>query len=79
MLRLEEEQAWAGFLSASPMFAGEGVACWHPGPDPPAFELQSPQHLRQSSTQRGYNLAECPQARLTGSPLQVGDVDLMDA
>ena len=39
----------------------------------------SPQHLRQSSTQRGYNLTECPQARLAGSPLQVGDVDLMDA
>ena len=40
--------------------------------------LQSPQNLRQRSAQRGYNLAECSQARLAGSPLQVGDVDFMD-
>jgi len=45
----------------------------------PASQLQSPQHLRQSSTQRRYNLAECPQAWLAGSALQVGNVDLMDA
>lgn len=35
LLRLEEEQAWAGFLSAAPLFAVEKIACWRPGPDPP--------------------------------------------
>jgi hypothetical protein len=34
-LRLEEEQAWSGFLSAAPLFAGEEIACWHQGPEPP--------------------------------------------
>ena len=34
-LRLEEEQAWSGFLSAAPLFAGEKIACWHQGPEPP--------------------------------------------
>ena len=34
-LRLEEKQAWSGFLSAAPLFAGEEVACWHQGPEPP--------------------------------------------
>ena len=34
-LRLEEKQAWSGFLSATPLFAGEDVACWNQGPEPP--------------------------------------------
>jgi len=34
-LRPEEEQAWSGFLSHAPLFAGEKVACWHRGPEPP--------------------------------------------
>jgi hypothetical protein len=44
-----------------------------------APESQSPQHFRQGCPQRAHYLAECPQARLAGSPLQVGDVDLMNA
>jgi hypothetical protein len=35
MLRPDEQLAWNGFLSAEPKFAGEEIAGWVPGPDPP--------------------------------------------
>lgn len=35
MLRCDEDQAWNGFLSAERKFAGEEIASWVPGPDPP--------------------------------------------
>src|SRR5260370_32638930 len=35
MLRPDEQQAWNGFLSAEPKFAGEEIASWVSGPDPP--------------------------------------------
>jgi hypothetical protein len=35
MLRPDESTAWNGFLSASPLFASEGIANWSDGPDPP--------------------------------------------
>jgi hypothetical protein len=34
-LRPNEELAWNGFRTAEPMFAGEEIATWVPGPDPP--------------------------------------------
>jgi len=35
MLRRDETNAWNGFLSAEPKFAGEEIASWASGPDPP--------------------------------------------
>jgi hypothetical protein len=35
MLRPDESTAWNGFLSASPLFASDGIANWSDGPDPP--------------------------------------------
>ncbi|HVO64545.1 MAG TPA: hypothetical protein VMT53_26730 [Terriglobales bacterium] len=35
MLRPDESTAWAGFLAAAPQFAGEVIANWFDGPDPP--------------------------------------------
>lgn len=35
MLRLDEDTAWKGFLSALPRFAGEDIVSWFDGPDPP--------------------------------------------
>jgi len=35
MLRPDESNAWIGFLAAAPGFAGEDIANWSDGPDPP--------------------------------------------
>jgi hypothetical protein len=35
MLRPDETAAWKGFLVAAPQFAGEDIATWFDGPDPP--------------------------------------------
>lgn len=43
------------------------------------MKSQSLQQLRKGSIESGHDLAECSQSRLAGSPLQVRDVDLMDA
>ena len=44
-----------------------------------AAESQSLEQFRKGNVKGGYDLVERPQARLSGSALQVGDVDLMDA
>jgi hypothetical protein len=35
MLRNDERTAWTGFLTSAPQFAGEQIAVWFDGPDPP--------------------------------------------